>query len=211
MSRVRVFIPREGMGRKVQRLVFKTPHVQHRNHPARDSRGRKMNNPLQEVRAALAVVFSSKKYFWLAIISGTVSMAFFVFASVYSVPGNTLDFYVQIFPWYGYLLLASFGFGFALLIPLQVYLFRNAPRMSKASSAGLLFSNILTGVYTTAACAACVSTLFAFAGFGGVLFLTQYREPLIAVSVLALVASIYYSSKKVNDHCESCKIVEKKK
>ena len=133
-----------------------------------------------EVNAALDAVFSEKKSMLVFALSTLAAGALYVLIPLATTPGFSIDYYLQIVPWYNYALLALFSLGFGLLFSMQYYIFTNkASGGKKAVGYGGILSVVVAGAYSTAACSACVSTLFSVFGFGGVLFLTSYRTQLL--------------------------------
>ncbi len=161
-----------------------------------------------DFKAALATVFSDHAYLLLGIASAFLAAVAFVYVPVATTPGSDFDFYLSIAPWWNYAILAVFAVGFGLMVPMQAYLWRNGRAKPKVKASGLapLLSSALAGVYATAACAACVTTAFSFLGFGFTLFLLEYRLPLLALSVLMLAASVYYTARQIAGNCPECAV-----
>lgn len=164
-------------------------------------------NALAEVRNALATVFKSWTLELAAIAVALFTALAFVLVPVLTIPGNDLSFYFEITPWWTYAMLAFFSIGLGVLAAMQLYLLQQ-PVAVKEKVGGFagVFSGVTSGLYATAACGACVSTLFSFLGAGTTLFLNVHRTPLLGVSVLVLATAIYYNARKVNKHCSECRI-----
>lgn len=172
--------------------------------------GSVVNNLLSETRAAVHTVFSDHQYVILGVGAAFFAAAAFVVVPVAAIPGNTVDYYFSVTPWWTYAFLALFTVGFGFLVPLQVYLLTHPSPRKREKAKGLapLLSSAVSGLYATAACAGCVSSLLSFAGVGGTLFLLEYRPQLLAASVALLGLSVYYAARRINKNCVACRVSE---
>lgn len=168
--------------------------------------------PLKEISEAIATVLENKKYFYLFLFSSLIALGVYVITPVFTIPGNTLEFWLSIMPWYGYLLLAVFSLTTGMLVAMQFYIMKNNKKIAeKSKGAAGIFAVLITGLYSTAACASCITTLFAFLGSGGVLFINAYHLEFTALSLVLVFASMYFTSKRINDNCASCRAPKTRK
>ena len=95
------------------------------------------------------------------------------------------------------------------IIDLLETLQTNPHKGKELGNAGGIVATAIAGLYSTAACGACLSALFAFAGTGTTVFMSQHRDVFVAISALITFYAIYLSAKSINGHCESCKVTKK--
>ncbi|MEK7500952.1 MAG: hypothetical protein AAB642_02390, partial [Patescibacteria group bacterium] len=71
-----------------------------------------------------------------------------------------------------------------------------------AGGLGALFA----GIAGTAFCASCLAPLFALfgIGFGGVVFVLEYRFYFVFGITLLMLTAIYLTARKINKVCNSC-------
>lgn len=71
-----------------------------------------------------------------------------------------------------------------------------------AGGLGALFA----GIAGTAFCASCLAPLFAIfgIGFGGVIFVLEYRWYFVVAVTLFMLTAIYLTARKINKVCVSC-------
>ncbi len=159
----------------------------------------------KEIQAALDAVFSANEYRWLAIISFVGIAAFSWLLPVYTIPGNDAAFWFKVAPSYSYVFLFLFSAAMAVLIPMQVFVWRQRASLpEKGAGAAGLFSGVMATVYSSAACAGCITAFGAFLGGGATLFLLNYRSELIAGGLLLTLVSIYFTAQTVNRKCTTC-------
>lgn len=158
-------------------------------------------------------VFKKKSYFIIFGVFSLILLFLYVFVPIYITPGNDLYFFIQITPWWGFLILICLSLLMGLLISMQIYIYRNLKKISiKESGSGILawVSSFISGLFTSATCASCVSVLFAFLGVSGIFFLLKYRWYISALGFVLVLISIDFSAKRIKNHCDSCKIKVKK-
>ena len=167
---------------------------------------------LQEIRSATSRIFEKKKYLHIFLLVSFLSLIVYIALPVFTIPGNNLLFWLEIMPWWGYIVLFFFSFSLGMLITMQLYLNRQRHTPSETGKGiANLAAVLVSGFYSTAACAACITTVFAFLGSGGVFFINTHRLEFTVLSVLFILVSLYFTSKRINDNCEDCKVPATKK
>jgi len=123
------------------------------------------------------------------------------------VPGNTLATQLDIFTVRDYAVLVLLSSLSSLFITMQAYVMRQKQKIGGAGTAtagglGALFA----GIVGTAFCASCLAPLFAIfgIGFGGVIFVLEYRFYFVAGITLLMLITIYLTARKINKVCISC-------
>lgn len=158
-----------------------------------------------QIHTSLKMIFKNKKYIYLFTFLTIVAFALYILIPVYTIPGNDLSFWLSIMPWWGYPIVFAFAVALGLLLTMKVYEFRHSHSvLSKAEDAGEIGAVIIAGLYTTAACGACISSLFAILGAGSALFLNQNRYAFMILSAIVTIVAIYFTARKINSKCNVC-------
>ncbi|MBI4129788.1 hypothetical protein HY468_00575 [Candidatus Roizmanbacteria bacterium] len=166
-----------------------------------------MKYRLQLVIRAIKQVLKEKNRF---VAFGLLTVtAFWIFVSipVRQIPGNTYAFQLSLFSYVDWALLLLLSALTGLSLTMNSVIIRNEIKRSlRASTVGRSSFGLLSGIAgslfgPSASCASCVSAIFGFLGMGGVLFLLQYRQAIVIVSILIMLVTLYYSSKKVLGIC----------
>lgn len=131
----------------------------------------------------------------------------FVLIPTMSIPGNTLLFQLSLFSLLDFSVTIFLSVLYAVFVTMQTYAMRAQKKVTgvittAAGGAGALFA----GISGTAFCAACLTPLFALVGigFGGVLFVLEYRIYFVlGITVLMLIA-IYFTARKIQKVCDNC-------
>jgi len=151
--------------------------------------------------------FKKTNYISLFLVSFFVFFALFVLIPVWTVSGNTLATQLDIFTARDYAVLVLLSSLSSLFITMQVYVMRQKRKIGGVSTAtagglGALFA----GVAGTAFCASCLAPLFAIfgIGFGGVVFVLNYRWYFVVAIILLMLIAIYLTARKMNRVCNSC-------
>lgn len=166
---------------------------------------------MSEILNASNTVIQKRAYL-LTLFAFTIFIFFiFIYLQVLTIPGNTFSFQLKILTFSNYLLMGVISFLVSLFITMQIFIFRNAySTTAKVASVGTGgaagYLGVFAAVLGTATCASCLFALFGFLGFGGVLFLLENQTYVVSLSITILLISLYFSSRKVNGVCESCKI-----
>ena len=161
--------------------------------------------------SANKVVFNDKRYFLGFLAAAFVMFWLLLYIPIRTVPGNDLAFQLSILTpkdWFLFTILPALT---ALSVVMNSYIFRHKKSIqdgvSMVGQGGTgFFSGLIASVFGTATCASCVASIFGFLGFGGVLFLLQYRTYITTGAIILLLISLYFTSKRVLNACESCRI-----
>lgn len=106
-----------------------------------------------------------------------------------------------------YLTITILSLLYALFIPMQVYAFRQKQEYAGLGTAvGGGVGTLFAGIAGTAFCASCLAPLLGLfgIGFGGVLFVLEYRLHFVIAIVLLMLAAIYYTARKIKNICKTC-------
>jgi hypothetical protein len=166
-----------------------------------------MSRVLNILWFGICELFKKTNYISLFLVSFFVFFALFVLIPVWTVPGNTLAIQLDIFTTRDYVVLVLLTSLSSLFITMQVYVMRLKRKIEGAGAAtagglGALFA----GIAGTAFCASCLALLFAIfgIGFGGVIFVLEYRFYFVAGITLLMLIAIYLTARKINKVCTSC-------
>jgi hypothetical protein len=148
------------------------------------------------VLAAFRKVFLRKENAVVALASALFFAVFFLVIPVLTIPGNSVEFWLAVTPWWGFLLLFFYSLSMGVLVAMMVHTLR------QGALAGLGVAPAFgSGVFSTVACAGCVGGVFSFLGAGTALFLSKYYFPLLFVGLGLTIHSVYSFSKRVNGVC----------
>mgnify|MGYP001560193198 CR=1 FL=1 len=161
---------------------------------------------LKNIIKAASTVLSVKKYSLIFVLLFVV-----VFWIIILVPGWIIsaDIRSQGFSVSNFTFLAAVSVLTSLVITLQLFSFKITGKAGAAQSAfsgAGFFSALSAAIFSSATCGLCIATVFSFLGVGSVIFLVDNRAYVIAGSVVLLLLSLYFSSKKVNNDCEVCHV-----
>lgn len=151
--------------------------------------------------------FKNKNYAVLFLVLFFAFFALFVLIPVWIVLGNTLSTQLDVFTIRDYGVLVLLSLLSSLFMTMQAYVMRQRRKMNGVGTAtagglGALFA----GIAGTAFCASCLAPLFAIfgIGFGGVIFVLEYRFYFVAGITLLMLIAIYLTARKVIKVCTSC-------
>ena len=162
---------------------------------------------IQLVILAVKNVFKEKS---LLIFFGILNLAalwFFIYIPVRQITGNTFAFQTSIFTSKDWFLLISLSTLTSITLVMNIFAVGNdLKNMKYGSTLGRGSVGILSGIAgsifgPTATCAACVGTIFGFLGVGGIFLLLKYRQAIVAFSILIMLFTLYYTSKRVLGIC----------
>ena len=173
-----------------------------------------MNNFIKniaQIPKAIRSVFKGSGSITILLISWAVLFGFMFYLPVKTIPSNSISLQAKIFGYKDYLFLGIASFLSSLIITMQVRIFRQRREVkvlagnTALGSAGL-FSGVVSSVFGTASCGLCVAALFGFLGGNSVIFLANNRIYVVLVSITLLSTSLYFSSKRLNNSCDICKV-----
>lgn len=169
---------------------------------------------MKDILNATKTVFSKRGYLVTLFVLAILSFFLFIFLQVWTIPGNTLLLQFSVLSFLNYLLIITLSIFVGLFITIQAFIFRNAysaqTKLASVGTGGAAgYLGVFAAVLGTATCATCLIALFGFLGFGGIVFLLQNQSYVVGLSIIILLASLYFSSRKVNGLCESCRAYKK--
>lgn len=158
----------------------------------------------------MELIIRDRNYMILLFIVWAVLFGLMFYLPVRVIPGNTFVFQASIFSFKDYLFLGTASLLSALIITIQVKIFRQKKSFkvmtgnATLGSTGLL-SGVVSSVFGTATCSLCVGALFGFLGANSVIFLVNNKTYVVLGSLALLGLSIFLSLKKLNNSCDVCK------
>jgi hypothetical protein len=157
---------------------------------------------------ALSAVFGRPRYVALAAVLSAASFAFYVSVPVLSVPGNSYGFFFESTPATDIAVIAALSALMGIVLSMQAYAWGNRAETARDAGIGLagFFSGAVSSIFASATCASCVSALFSFIGFGGVVFLTEHKAEVTAITAGIVMLSFYLTSRRIAGKCDSCGI-----
>ena len=166
---------------------------------------------MKQIFSASKIVLSKKSYLFGFLFLIPLAFLFFILIQVWTIPGNSFTLQTSILAPKDYLLMVILAFLVSLFLVMQVFIFRNSfstkAKLVSVGSSGLGgYSVMFAAVLGTATCASCLVALFGFLGFGGIVFLMNNQPYIVGISLILLLISLYFLSRKVNGVCESCRI-----
>lgn len=161
--------------------------------------------------SANKLVFSDKRYFFGFLVTAFVMFWLLIYIPIRTIPGNDLKFQLSILTskdWFLFTMLLALT---SLSAVMNIYILNNKKSLqdgvAMAGQGGTGFiSGVIASIFGTATCASCVTFFFGFLGFGGVLFLLKYRTLIATGSIILMLISLYFTSKRVLNACDSCRI-----
>ncbi len=165
-----------------------------------------MKIDLSVIPYAVKAGFSNWNYRILGFVLSIFFLFLYISIPVFVVPGNSYEFFLSATPKFELFLIFILAVLIGIVFTLQIYSWKNGQKSKKntAFSVAGFFSGAVSSIFSTATCVNCVSTIFSFLGFGGVLFLVENRFQIISVSILIVLISLFFISKKIAYGCKSC-------
>lgn len=164
---------------------------------------------LNTILSATKAVLTAKNYLIIFLVLLPVVFLVFILIPVVAIPGNDFAFQLSIFTVKDYVLLSVLAPLVSLIITMQIFVFRrNRNIRENLKSAGLgaagSYSGVIATVFATASCSSCVAVLLGFLGTGVVFFAVENRWLFVSLAIGLMLASLYFSAKKINKVCTSC-------
>ncbi|TSC68310.1 MAG: hypothetical protein G01um101466_494 [Parcubacteria group bacterium Gr01-1014_66] len=166
-----------------------------------------MKNFLTIFWLGIKELFKNSNYVTLFVIISLLMLGLFVLMPVWTVSGNTLAYQLKIFTPRDYAVLVLLSGLSALFITMQVFVMKLRKKVAGlGGTVGGGLGALFAGIMGTAFCASCLAPLFAFfgIGFGGVVFVLNYRWYFVVGITLLMLTAIYLTTRKINKVCTSC-------
>jgi hypothetical protein len=162
---------------------------------------------------ALRTVFSRAPYraafFGIALVLFT--LMFSIPMSV--IPGNDFAIQARILGLRDYALFFALATLISLIATVEIYLFIQNRSVNRRRILGNVavggagfFLGIFSSVLGAATCAYCVSALLSFLGFGTVFFFIENRVLFTLSSIVLLLLSLYFLTKRLAAECPECRV-----
>jgi len=155
----------------------------------------------------ITTTFTNKKYIAVMFSIFTVMFILFTLIPVFAVVGNSITIQLTIFTLGDYMIIAMLSGLYALFITMQIYAMRSKRNVRDVGTAvGGGIGALVAGVAGTAFCASCLAPLFALfgIGFGGVIFVLQYRVYFVVGITILMLIAIYLTARKIQRVCAVC-------
>ena len=146
-------------------------------------------------------------YRLLFVIAAFVMFILFTLIPVFAVSGNTIATQLDIFTLRDYAVITLLSGLYSIFITMQVYVMRQRKKVSGVGTTiGGGLGTLFAGVAGTAFCASCLAPLFALfgIGFGGVLFVLQYRFYFVTGIIILMLIAIYLTSRNIQRSSNTC-------
>jgi len=152
-------------------------------------------------------VLKNQNYLIGLIIGSVLIFVLFTYIPVLLIPGNTLLFQLkEVFIIRDYVLMSVLSVLTALLLVMQVHLYKSAKILQIGKGALGSYSGFVAMIFGTAACASCVASVLGFLGVGTVFFLIKFQWVVASIATFLVVFSLYFTSLKVLEVCNKCQI-----
>ena len=161
-------------------------------------------NRLKLTFQGIKEVLKKPRYVLLFIGAFLVTMYLLILIPALSVPGNSFFLQLTLFAPLGWIVLSFISALYSLFMTMQMYVFFNNKKiLGVGTSIGGGVSVLFAGVASSAFCVSCLAPLFALfgIGFGGVLFVLQYRFYFVVIIIVLMVISIYLTARKIKKVC----------
>ena len=156
-------------------------------------------------------VLKERNYFLTFVLIAVVFFGLFVYIPIATIPGNSLEFQLSIFSQKDYILMLLLAILVGLNFSLQIYSFnKQKEQYELVRSTGQVAVSGISGVFGsvvgTATCASCLAFFFGLIGLGtgSVLFVLKNQIYFLAGSIAVMLATLYFTVRKVNETCGSC-------
>lgn len=151
-------------------------------------------------------ILKQKPYLVSFLILSVLMTFFLLFFPGFLNPNTSVLMQLSVLNISNYILIVILGLLISLLMVMQFYSYNNQGSASYTKTFLSSGSAFFASVVGTAGCASCVATVFAFLGFGASAFLIKYQLLVIAIAIIFVTISIYFTSLKINGECTTCKL-----
>jgi hypothetical protein len=154
---------------------------------------------------SLKSVFSKKVNVLLFLMFSFLFFYLLIMIPVWTTPGNDFLFQLELMGSFVVVMLGCLALLNGLLVVKQYYIWR----FLKVSSSGVLsgaggaFGALIVSVFT---CAACYSSIIAFAGLGVSTFFIKYRLWILLIALILVIFALKKSSEQIAGKCDVCKV-----
>lgn len=163
-----------------------------------------------DFKKAATTVLREKKYLNGFIALSTAIFLAYILLPVALTPGNSLVFQLSLLRPIDFIAFVVLSTATALLMMMQLYVHNRSKKKQALATAGKtgvsLSSAIFGGLLATAACSSCIAGLLGFLGAGSVFFIVENQMPFVIGAIGIVVIGLYFSTKRVNEHCNSCDV-----
>ncbi|MFW6013782.1 MAG: hypothetical protein ACOCZQ_00235, partial [Nanoarchaeota archaeon] len=159
-----------------------------------------------EAFSAKRVVLEQRSYLISFIILSIIMTCLLLFFPKILNPEASLMMQLTLLNTTNYVLVIAISIMTSLLIVMQVYSYKISGSASYTKTAFSGGSAFFAAVVGTASCASCITTVFAFLGFGASAFLVKHQILIMSIAIVVIVASLYFTSLKINGECNACRI-----
>ncbi len=167
---------------------------------------------LGNVPSAIRRVFGAARYSLLALFLSIFSFLLYISLPVYSVPGNSYEFYFASTAPAELAAMAALSIIMGIVFSMQIYAWRRG--VKALGNAGIGFagfiSGALSGMFASATCASCISAIFSFLSFSGVLFLLEHKLEISLITGGVALLSVYLTAQRIEGACKSCTLQPEK-
>ena len=145
---------------------------------------------------------------WLAI--SAVIFILLIMVPVWTTPGNDFLFQLSILDTEVLVIMIILSILNGLLIVMQLYVRKTVKTNKKlkhqAAKGATAFGILVSSLTATLACAACYSSILALLGLGASAFIAEHRIWIALGAIGLTLFAIYYSARRINNHCAVCTI-----
>lgn len=162
---------------------------------------------MAEIKLAWAIMKTQKGLVWMFPILSLIFFLLVIFIPVWTTPGDDFFFHLEVLGPVFVVVLVILSILNGFLLTQQLYVWRHGRKKDKVqggASAGL--GSLVSAMLSIFACSACYTPFLAFFGFGFASFVLEYRYYISAAAVLIVIYAIYANAKKINGHCEVCRL-----
>jgi hypothetical protein len=165
-------------------------------------------NAFDHIRRSITEILSGRRSAALLLALWAAFFALMYMLPVQLIPGNDIQFQATVFDGTDYLELIVLSLLSALVLSMQIEIFRRnraalSPGAGAVGGVGIL-SGILSSMFASASCALCIGGLLGFLSANTLVLLVQNKTPIFLAGTALLLVSLYLSSKRLNGVCEEC-------